>query len=177
MTLKRSIQNYSVQLESTQNKVGILFVCMGNVCRSPMAKGVFQHLIEFHQLTEAIFVDAAGTHGHFSGTPPDPRAQACCRQRGFPIGHYLARQIQDADFTRFNQIVAMDRSNYACLRKLSPAAEAGKIRLLLDLAPHLGKQDVPDPYYGSPADFIQVLECIEEAVPQLLNEIRQQHHL
>ncbi|ADE16445.1 Protein-tyrosine phosphatase, low molecular weight [Nitrosococcus halophilus Nc 4] len=175
MILKKWLQNKQTPFNPTEGKVGILFICMANFCRSPMAKGLFQRLVTHHHLDHAIFVDAAGTHGHFAGERPDPRARACCRQRGICIDHYRARQIQYTDFIHFDYLVAMDRSNLALLQKLAPASQLGKIRLLLELAPHLGKQDVPDPYYGPPAEFEEVLDLIEEAAHGLLKEIRQRH--
>lgn len=175
MVLKKYMQNEQALLEPTADRIGVLFVCMANFCRSPMARGVFQQLVAHHHLDHAIFVDAAGTHGHFAGERPDPRARICCRQRGIYIDHYRARQIQEIDFLRFDYLFAMDRSNLALLKKLAPPGQAGKIQLLLELVPHLGKQDVPDPYYGPPAEFEEVLGLIEEAAHGLLKEIRQRH--
>ncbi|ABA59288.1 protein tyrosine phosphatase [Nitrosococcus oceani ATCC 19707] len=160
---------------SSEDKIGVLFVCMANFCRSPMAKGLFQQLVAHHHLSHAIFVDAAGTHGHFAGERPDPRARTCCRRRGIDIDRYRARQIQPIDFIKFDYLIAMDHSNLAMLKKLTPEGQARKIRLLLELAPHLRRQDVPDPYYGPPSEFEASLDLIEEAAHSLLNEIRQRH--
>lgn len=140
-----------------------------------MAKGIFQQAVMAHGLEHVISADAAGTHGHFVGAHPDPRARSCCRQRGIYIDHYRARQVRNADFLSFDYLIAMDRSNYKLLKELAPPRQAGKIRLFLELAPHLGRQDVPDPYYGSSNDFDLALTLMEEATYGLLKEIRQQH--
>lgn len=175
MILNNWLQSKSTQPEPSANKVGVLFVCMANFCRSPMARGIFQQLVIKQDLGHAIFVDAAGTHGHFAGAHPDPRARSCCRQRGIYINHYRARQVQSYDFLSFDYLIAMDRSNYKFLKELAPPQQMGKIRLFLELAPQLGRQDVPDPYYGSLNDFEQVLTLMEEAANSLLQEICQQH--
>ncbi|ADJ27216.1 protein tyrosine phosphatase [Nitrosococcus watsonii C-113] len=177
MVLKEWLQgNQQPGLRPPENKIGVLFVCMANFCRSPMAKGLFQQLVTHHRLNQAIFVDAAGTHGHFAGERPDPRARACCRRRGIDIDRYRARQIQPIDFINFDYLIAMDCSNLAILQKLAPNNnQTEKIRLLLELAPHLKRRDVPDPYYGPPSEFEAVLDLIEEAAHSLLNEIRQRH--
>jgi protein-tyrosine phosphatase len=175
MAVKNWLPGKQAYIEPAEDKIRVLFVCMANFCRSPMAKGIFQQLVAHHNLNHAIFADAAGTHGHFKGARPDPRARTCCRQRGIHIDHYRARQVEYTDFISFDYLVAMDCSNLKLLQKLAPASELGKIRLFLDLAPHLKKQDVPDPYYGPPKEFEKVLDLIEEAAKGLLKEICQQH--
>lgn len=176
MVLKEWLQgSKKTRPRPSEDKIGVLFVCMANFCRSPMAKGLFQQLVTHHRLNHAVFVDAAGTHGHFAGKRPDPRARACCRRRGICIDRYHARQIQPIDFINFDYLIAMDQSNLAILQKLMPGGQARKIRLLLELAPHLRRRDLPDPYYGPPSEFKAVLDLIEEAAHGLLNEIRQRH--
>lgn len=175
MALRNWFQGQRAYLDPAEGKIKVLFVCMANFCRSPMAKGIFQQLVTYHHLNHTIFVDAAGTHGHFMGAHPDPRARNCCRQRGIHIDHYRARQIQYTDFISFDYLIAMDGSNLELLQKLAPTGQQAKIRLFLELAPNLKKQDVPDPYYSPPNEFKKVSDLLEEAAKGLLREICQQH--
>ncbi|MCL4315919.1 MAG: low molecular weight phosphotyrosine protein phosphatase [Gammaproteobacteria bacterium] len=156
--------------------IKVLFVCMGNICRSPLAEGAFSRLLEQHQLGDFISVDSAGTHDYHAGEPPDPRAQATALRRGMDISIQRARLVQREDFARFDYILAMDRQNYARLAKLSVPEDRHKLRLFLEYAPHLGETEVPDPYYGGPGGFERVLDMVEEAAQGLLEHIRK-HHL
>ncbi|MCL5668965.1 MAG: low molecular weight phosphotyrosine protein phosphatase [Gammaproteobacteria bacterium] len=156
--------------------IKVLFVCMGNICRSPLAEGAFSRLLEQHQLGDFISVDSAGTHDYHAGEPPDPRAQATALRRGMDISIQRARLVQREDFARFDYILAMDRQNYARLAKLSAPEDRHKLRLFLEYAPHLGETEVPDPYYGGPGGFERVLDMVEEAAQGLLEHIRK-HHL
>lgn len=155
--------------------IKVLFVCMGNICRSPLAEGAFSNLLEQHRLGEFISTDSAGTHDYHIGEPPDPRAQASALRRGMDISAQRARLVQREDFARFDYILAMDRQNYARLEKLSTPDDRRKLRLFLDYAPHLGEVEVPDPYYGGPGGFERVLDMVEEAAQGLLEHIRKQH--
>ncbi len=152
--------------------IKVLFVCMGNICRSPLAEGAFSSFLERHRLSESISVDSAGTHDYHVGEPPDPRAQASALRRGMDISHQRARLVQREDFARFDYILAMDRQNYARLEKLSAQEDRHKLKLFLDYAPHLGEGEVPDPYYGGPGGFERVLDMVEEAAQGLLEHIR-----
>ncbi|RJQ48752.1 MAG: low molecular weight phosphotyrosine protein phosphatase [Gammaproteobacteria bacterium] len=155
--------------------IKVLFVCMGNICRSPLAEGAFSNLLEQYRLGGFISADSAGTHDYHVGEPPDPRAQASALRRGMDISAQRARLVQREDFARFDYILAMDRQNYARLEKLSTPDGRRKLGLFLDYAPHLGEVEVPDPYYGGPGGFERVLDMVEEAAQGLLEHIRKQH--
>jgi protein-tyrosine phosphatase len=142
----------------------ILFVCMGNICRSPTAEGVMRRLIEEAGLD--IEVDSAGTGGWHAGEPPDERATLAARRRGVTLAG-AARQVKPADFRRFDMLIALDRSNLRDLLALAPDEEAAaKVRLLVADA------DVPDPYYGGDRGFENVLDMVEAACRELLDELR-----
>ena len=157
--------------------VRVLFVCMGNICRSPTAQGVFEHLVERQGLGSLIDVDSAGTHAYHVGEPPDPRAMQAARKRGIELGRQRARRISEKDFLEFDYVLAMDRSNYDDLLLLAPADHTSKLHLFLTFAPGLAVDEVPDPYYGGITGFERVLDLIEQAALGLLAEIRQQHRL
>lgn len=152
--------------------IKVLFVCMGNICRSPLAEGAFSNLLEQHQLRESISADSAGTHDYHVGEPPDRRAQASALRRGMDISNQRARLVQQEDFAQFDYILAMDRQNYERLAKLSAQEDRHKLKLFLEYAPHLGEVEVPDPYYGGPSGFERVLDMVEEAAQGLLEHIR-----
>jgi protein-tyrosine phosphatase len=142
----------------------ILFVCMGNICRSPTAEGVMRRLIDDAGLD--IEVDSAGTGGWHAGEPPDERATLAARRRGVTLSG-AARQVRPDDFERFDMLVAMDRGNLRELLALAPDEEAAaKVRLLVADA------DVPDPYYGGDRGFETVLDMVETACRELLDELR-----
>jgi protein-tyrosine phosphatase len=144
----------------------VLFVCMGNICRSPTAEGVLRRLVRQEGLSDRVEIDSAGTGGWHAGSPPDERATEAARRRGIDLAG-AARQVEPADFERFDVILAMDRDNLAELRRLAPDEEArAKVRLLL------GDRDVPDPYYGGDRGFEDVLDLVEEACEELLDELR-----
>ncbi len=152
--------------------VRVLFVCLGNICRSPTAEGVFRKLAEEEGLIEYIEIDSAGTHAYHIGKPPDQRAQAAARRRGIDLSGLRGRQAVAGDFERFDYILAMDSENHENLLAICPAGMEEKIRLFLDFAPQRPERDVPDPYYGGPAGFDRVLDMVEEAARGLLAEIR-----
>jgi len=155
--------------------VQVLFVCLGNICRSPTAEGVFRHLVEREGLTDSITIDSAGTGAWHIGDPPDSRAQATAHQRGIDLSGQRARQVADGDFTRFDYVIAMDRSNHVTLTALAPPGTRDRIRLFLDFAPEIGEREVPDPYYGGPDGFDIVLDMVEAASRGLLGDIRRNH--
>jgi protein-tyrosine phosphatase len=149
----------------------ILFVCMGNICRSPIAEGVFRRLVEERAPHLAVEIDSAGTHDYHVGEPPDSRAIAAASHRGIDLRSLRARQVSDEDFERFDLIVAMDRLNREALLDRAPDEYHGRIRLFLEFAGGNEPQDVPDPYYGGPIGFEQVLDLAEEAAVGLLDEV------
>ena len=145
----------------------LLFVCLGNICRSPTAEGVMRRLVREAGLEDEIEIDSAGTGGWHVGAPPDERATEAARRRGTTL-EGAARRVEPADFERFDLILAMDRENLRDLRAMAPSPAAReKVRLLR--GPDL---DVPDPYYGGPDGFDEVLDQVEEACRALLDEIR-----
>jgi protein-tyrosine phosphatase len=157
--------------------VRVLFVCMGNICRSPTAQGVFERLLEDHGLTDIIEIDSAGTHAYHVGERPDARASAAALKRGIDLSTQQARRISPDDFDSFDYVLAMDRDNYDILAAECPSGMESRLRLFLDFAPDLEIREVPDPYYGGVSGFERVLDMIEQASEGLLAEIRQQHRL
>lgn len=153
-------------------KVNVLFVCMGNICRSPTAHGVFRHLVEREGLSAHIHIDSAGTHAYHVGEGPDRRAQETARRRGIDLSDLRARQAQSVDFERFDYVLAMDRDNYQMLARICPPALRDRLHLFLDFAPELSIREVPDPYYGGSRGFEQVFDMVEAAAQGLLREIR-----
>ena len=149
----------------------ILFVCMGNICRSPTAEGVMRHLLVEEGLQDEIELDSAGTGGWHVGDPPDRRATAAARARGIAL-EGAARKVRPSDFEDFDLIVAADRENLADLRAIAPPGTAQKVRLLREFDPHAAEVDVPDPYYGGADGFEEVLDLVEAACRGLLAEVR-----
>ena len=150
----------------------ILFVCMGNICRSPTAGGVFR--AHARRLAPALDIefDSAGTHAYHVGEPPDPRSIDAAARRGIDLTDLRARQVSDDDFGRFDLIVAMDRLNHATLLDRSPPEYRERVRTLLEFAGKAAPADVPDPYYGGAGGFDDVLDLVESAVEGLLAEVR-----
>lgn len=157
--------------------INVLFVCMGNICRSPTAEGIFTHLTHQKNLGHLIRVDSAGTHAYHVGNPPDPRAQATALKRGIDLSTQTARRVSTQDFEEFDYILAMDRENLHELLDICPEEHVHKVRLFLEYAPHLDIREVPDPYYGGPSGFERVLDMVETASEGLLNAIRDRHSL
>ncbi|MDX6657078.1 MAG: low molecular weight protein-tyrosine phosphatase [Solirubrobacteraceae bacterium] len=151
----------------------ILFVCMGNICRSPTAEGVLRHLVAERGLEGEIEIESAGTGGWHVGDPPDSRSAAAARKRGITIDG-AARQVHADDFEDFDLLLAMDRDNLADLRALMPSGSEHKVRMLREFDPASAGSpdlDVPDPYYGGPNGFEDVLDQVEAACRGLLDEI------
>ena len=148
----------------------ILFVCLGNICRSPTAKAVFDWKLKEAALS--LETDSAGTTGYHAGSPPDPRAQRIARQWGLDISGERARVVTSEDFTRFDAIFVMDRSNLDDLRALRPADEHCRVELVMSLAPDYGVDEVPDPYYGGVDGFERVIDMLEAAADRLVEELR-----
>ena len=145
----------------------VLFVCMGNICRSPTAEAVVRDLAR-RAAGLAIEVDSAGTHGYHAGDAPDERSIAAARRRGFDLSPLRARVVEAADFERFDLVLAMDTPVLERLRVLAPGGRHERLGLFLDYAPALGRRDVPDPYYGGAAGFEEVLDLVEEGARGLL---------
>ena len=150
---------------------GVLFVCMGNICRSPIAEGVFRHAAAQAGLLERVQIDSAGTHGYHAGEPPDRRAVLAAKSRGYDIAGIRARQLEREDFARFDWIFAMDQANMRTLVEMRPRDYAGHLGLYLDLAPEVGAREMPDPYYGGPEGFERVLDLTERVTPALLAKL------
>jgi len=155
--------------------IQVLFVCMGNICRSPTAQGVFRHLVEARGLSRQIASDSAGTIAFHVGNPPDRRAREMAQKRGIDLTDLRARQVRSEDFQRFDYVVAMDEENYAELQALCPPGFEERLHLFLDFAPQLGVREVPDPYYGGPAGFERVFDLVEQAARGLLEHIQKRH--
>ncbi len=146
----------------------VLFVCTGNICRSPTAEGVFRAAVARAGLAERIEMDSAGTHDYHTGEPPDPRAIAHARRRGYDLSALRARRVKAEDFERFDLILACDRGHHGLLRRLADKAQHGRIAMFLDYAPELGLKEIPDPYYGGSEGFEHVLDIVERASEGLL---------
>ncbi len=155
--------------------VKVLFVCMGNICRSPTAQGVFEHLVEQSGLNSHIEIDSAGTHAYHVGEPPDKRAQATALNRGVDLSSQRARRVQVGDFEYYDYVLAMDNDNLTNLIAICPAGMARKVELFLGYSTHFDNEEVPDPYYGASTGFERVLDMVESASEGLLAEIRRQH--
>jgi protein-tyrosine phosphatase len=150
----------------------VLFVCMGNICRSPTAEGVFRKMVRDAGLEGSVKIDSAGTHAYHVGEPPDVRAQQAARKRGYEIGDLRARQITQDDFRDFDLILAMDWENLALLQQQCPRAYKHKLHLLMRFAGEHDAATVPDPYYGSPEGFNTVLDYVEDACQGLIEVVR-----
>lgn len=154
-------------------RVKVLFVCMGNICRSPTAEAVFTHYVAEANLQGRIISDSAGTHDYHIGEPPDERAHDAARRRGYDLSRLRGRQVGRDDFVAYDLVLAMDEHNLNSLRRQCPREHAHKLRLFMEF----GTQDareVPDPYYGGPQGFERVLDMIEDAAQGLLRHIRVQ---
>jgi protein-tyrosine phosphatase len=150
----------------------ILFVCLGNICRSPTAEAVLRALAAREAPELVLEVDSAGTAGYHVGQPPDPRTREAAARRGYDLGALRARVVEPADFERFDLILAMDRENLKVLRRRAPTLAHERLRLFLEFAPEAAPEDVPDPYYGGPNGFEEVLDLVEAATRGLLAHLR-----
>lgn len=159
------------------NKINVLFVCMGNICRSPTAEAVFRHFVIDAGLNQHILADSAGTHGYHIGCPPDARSQRHAAKRGYELGALRARQIERADFARFDYLLAMDEDNLLLLAQDCPAEHVAKLALFMRYGMGGEAISVPDPYYGGARGFERVLDMVEEAAQGLLRHIRDHHSL
>jgi protein-tyrosine phosphatase len=150
----------------------VLFVCMGNICRSPTADGVFRHKARLHGLEKHVKVDSAGTHNFHPGSPPDTRSQAHAAQRGYDLSALRARQISETDFEQFDLILAMDWDNLALVQDLCPPQHQKKVRRMTEFCLKMDSPVVPDPYYDGPSGFEHVLDLVEDARDGLIAHIK-----
>jgi protein-tyrosine phosphatase len=147
---------------------------MGNICRSPTAEGVFTRKVTEAGLISRFRIDSAGTHAYHIGNPPDPRTIQAAQRRGYDLTALRARKVEAPDFSRFDYMLAMDEDNLAILKRLMPAGSPSHVGLFMEFAPEYGIREVPDPYYGGPAGFEQVLDMVESAAEGLLEAIRRE---
>jgi len=158
------------QMTDNSEKVGVLFVCMGNICRSPTAEGVFRKVVADAGLDERVAVDSAGTHAYHIGEPADRRAAAAAERRGFSLKGIKARRFSPADLERFVYVLAMDEDNLSILLEHAGEQHREKVRLFLEFSGGEARE-VPDPYYGGAAGFEHVLDLVEDAARGLLQEV------
>ena len=153
------------------SKTKILFVCLGNICRSPMAEGTFRHLVKQKGLQHLVEIDSAGTGAWHVGEPPDDRATATALLRGIDISGQSARKVRSEDFEFYDYILAMDQENHMNLIQMAPDEHREKVRLFLEFASDQPEREVPDPYYGGAGGFENVLDLVQAASRGLLAEI------
>ncbi|SEI39289.1 protein-tyrosine phosphatase [Allopseudospirillum japonicum] len=158
-------------------KIKVLFVCLGNICRSPTADGIFRQLVANAGLQEVIQVDSAGTGDWHIGKAPDARTQAAAKKAGYDLSHLRARQVKPQDLQTFDYVLAMDEANLAHLRAWQQAQTYAHVDLFLSLVPETGYQAVPDPYYGGPQGFDQVVRLVEIGSQAWLTYLIKQHKL
>jgi protein-tyrosine phosphatase len=154
------------------NQFGVLFVCTGNICRSPTAEAIFRKLAGEAGVGETFLADSAGTHGYHIGEPPDPRAQDAAAKRGYDLSGLRARRVEQADFQRFDLILAMDRDHHSILLRMAGPSAAHRLKLMMSYARRFREEEVPDPYYGGPRGFERVLDMLEDAGQGLLEFLR-----
>jgi protein-tyrosine phosphatase len=159
---------------NNNKQIKVLFVCMGNICRSPTAEGVFRHVIQQQGTADRFMVDSAGTHAYHVGEQPDRRAQQTARARGIDLAFIRARKVTRNDFAEFDYILAMDSDNYHNLLAICPAEYEDKVQLFLDYATNSHEQDVPDPYYGGQQGFEHVFDLVEDASHGFHNKVMNQ---
>lgn len=158
----------------SEAKISILFVCMGNICRSPTAEGVFRKVVEEAGLQQRILIDSAGTHAFHAGSPPDSRARAAAERRGITLSNIRARPVHAGDFETHDYILAMDLDNLEILHHHAADEQRQKVRLFLEFSGRGEQAEVPDPYYGGSAGFERVLDLVEEASRDILETLRKQ---
>ena len=152
--------------------VSVLFVCMGNICRSPTAHGVLRHKVQELGLHEFVTVDSAGTHNYHPGSPPDDRSQEHAAKRGYDLSNLRARQIRKSDFENFDHILVMDWDNLSLVQEKCPPQHQKKVRRFTEFCQQFDSPVVPDPYYGGAQGFENVLDLIEDASEGLLRQLK-----
>lgn len=157
--------------------IKVLFVCTGNICRSPTADGVFRTIVEAAGLSEKIAVDSCGLSAYHVGELADPRSREMAQSRGYNLNDIRSRKIKPGDYVQFDYILAMDDGHLHDMRRQAPAANHHKIELFLDYHPDMAGKSVPDPYYGGANGFSNVFDMIEQTSNKLLDHIRQQHRI
>jgi protein-tyrosine phosphatase len=151
--------------------VNILFVCLGNICRSPTAEGVFRTLASREAPRLRVRADSAGTADYHIGSPPDRRTQHAALDRGYDLSSLRARQVEEADYMNFDLLLAMDEKNLADLRSRAPQGLSDRVKLFLEFAPETGRTEVPDPYYGTARDFALVVDLAEQGARGLIKSL------
>jgi len=157
---------------NNNEKVKVLFVCMGNICRSPTAHGVFEYMVNLDNLADYIEIDSAGTHSYHIGEQPDHRAQQTAISRGIDLSYIRSRQVKASDFSYYDYILAMDNHNYELLEQACPQQYKSKLSLFLDYTPDYSTKEVPDPYYGGVNGFNEVFDMVGSAGRGLLDKIK-----
>lgn len=157
--------------------IGVLFVCTGNICRSPTAEGVFRALVQQAGLSAAFHIDSAGTHGYHVGEAPDSRSCDTAAKHGVDLRTQRARRITTEDFDRFDYLLAMDQDHLAALKRMAPAGKSERVQLFLANLPAGSTDEVPDPYYGGRDGFEQVYALIEAGARALLKHLIDHHKL
>jgi protein-tyrosine phosphatase len=155
-------------------QISVLFVCMGNICRSPTAEGVFRKVVADAGLSDLVHIESAGTHAYHIDEPPDRRSQAAAERRGFSLADIRARRLSNEDFERFDYIFAMDRDNLQLISDAAGDRPRPEIHLFLEFATGGKESEVPDPYYGGAAGFERVLDLVEDASSRLVELLRKQ---
>lgn len=158
-------------MNKNNDLVHVLFVCMGNICRSPTAQAVFEQLVNDRGHNHWIRIDSAGTHAYHIGETPDSRSQSAARARGIDMSTQRARRVEIDDFDRFDYVLAMDKSNYNDLKRLASPAQRKRLYLFMDFANNWKETEVPDPYYGGSHGFERVLDMVGSASEGLLEAI------
>lgn len=159
-------------MSNNSKKTSVLFVCMGNICRSPTAEGVFRAQALAAGIEPTLLIDSAGTHAYHVGAEPDARSQLYAEKRGYDLSRQRARQVNSSDFVQFDYLLAMDKDNLALLHAACPPEHRHKLALFMHYASHSGAQEVPDPYHGGARGFDVVLDYIEDASHGLIEVLR-----
>lgn len=161
-----------MRIDNDMEKIRVLFVCMGNICRSPTAEGVFVSLVKEQAVDDQFIIDSAGTHAYHIGESPDFRSQKAAMERGIELSKITARKVIFGDFEDFDYLLAMDDDNVETLMEACPGQFKHKIKYFLDYAENLDTREVPDPYYGGKYGFERVLDMIENASTGFLNSLK-----
>lgn len=160
---------------SNRKNIKVIFVCLGNICRSPTAEGVFRHLVQQEGCSDWITTDSAGTHAYHIGAEPDRRSQQTARGRGIDLSDLRGRKAIENDFIEFDYVLAMDNDNYQILANLCPTGLEEKLSLFLDFSKDYSESQVPDPYYGGDQGFEHVFDLVESASRGLLDDIKSRY--